>query len=207
MKKIFTLFAILIASIQLYSQSVHIGLSGGYCIPLATDLQTLNAIQIENYGYPPFYTSYRAVTPKSSGQGGNIAIHVDWFSKHNIGFGLKLNALFSSPISYSYLVNYLNGAVVKYDYKDKPFSFQFMPHASFKHDFKVVSPVLEMGMLIGVTNVVQDYNAISNYGETSTSSMRLYGNVLLGFYSSLGLAFRVSPAVSIPLAVNCSAGS
>lgn len=208
MKKIFTLFSILVVSVSsIHSQAVHIGVSGGYCLPLATDYGTVHAEQFEINYYPHYYTGYRKITPRSSGQGANLAMNIDWFSKSNIGLGLKLNALFSSPVAYSYRVEYLGGTIVNYDYTSKAFSFQFVPHASFKHDFKVVSPVLEMGMLIGLNKVNESYNAASASGGRQSSDMNINGNIMLGFYSSLGLAFRVSPVIRLSLAVNCTAGS
>ena len=208
MKNIFTtVFISAFFSASLLAQSFNIGITGGYNAPLAGSFNTVNATQFENVGFPQYYTSLQTVTSASFGQGGNIALNLDWFSKKNIGCGLTMNALISSPYSYSTTVNYLSGVSAQYNFTDHPFSFQFIPHISFKHDFKVVSPILEVGMLVGITHVTEDYEAVGTNGTQIQSSINNHGNVMLGFYSSLGLAFKVSRVVRIMLAVTCSAAS
>lgn len=185
----------------------QLSVSGGYCLPLASSFNSVNQTEYQNQGFPQYYTANQQITRTSYGQGGNIALALDWFSKSNIGCGLKLNAMISSHYSYSANVNYVDGTTANFNFTDKPFSFQFVPHISVKHDFKIVSPILEMGMLVAVTNVVDDYQAAYSTGDVVQSSINHHGSVMLGFYSSLGLAFKVSKAVRITLAVNCSAGS
>jgi hypothetical protein len=206
-KTIITLLFSACISSSLFSQSFTIALTGGYCLPIASSFNSKSAIEFQNAGFPSFYTAQQNLAYTSYGQGGNIALSFDWFSKKNIGCGLKLNAMISSPYSYTAAVTYLNSNSANYSFTDKPFSFQFIPHISFKHDFKVVDPILEMGMLIGITNVKEDYQANYTSGDVVNSTINNHGNVLLGFYSSLGLAFKVSKTVRIMLTVNCSAGS
>jgi len=208
MKHIFTtLLFSAVLSLSLSAQSFNIGITGGYCAPIASSFNSVNSNQIQNQGFPQYYTSVQNLVSASYGQGGNIALNFDWFSKKNIGCGLTMNALISSPFSYSTYVSYLNGESAIFDFTDHPFSFQFIPHISFKHDFKVVSPTLQLGMLIGVTHVVTDYQADYSTGDIVQSSINNHGSAMLGFYSSLGLAFKVSKVVRIMVGVTCSAGS
>ena len=185
----------------------HLSFSGGYCLPLASSFSSVNETEFQNTGFPQYYTVSQQITRTSYGQGGNIALALDWFSKNNFGCGLKLNALISSHYSYSANVNYLDGTSANFNFTDKPFSFQFAPHISIKHDFKTVSPILEIGLLAGITNVRQDYQAAYSTGNEVVSSINNHGSVMIGFYSSFGLAFKVAKVVRITLALNCSAGS
>jgi hypothetical protein len=208
MKKNYTLLLFsLLVSATLLSQSVSIELTGGYCAPIASDFSSVSTKEFQSATYPNFYSTYRDLHSTSYGQGGSVALNVNWFSKKDIGCGLRANALFSSPFSYNVYVTYLNGNGANFNFTDRPFSFQLVPHISFKHDFKVVSPILEMGMLLGFTHIDEDYQALYNSGDVVQSTIHNHGSILLGFYSSLGLAFRVSKAVRIMLAINCSVGS
>jgi hypothetical protein len=205
-KNLLVLFVALI-SCTVWSQSVIFGLAGGYCAPLASDTRSVDEIQFENSNFPRYYASYENLKSVSYGQGGNIAFYFDWFSKKNIGCGLKLNAMIGSPFSHTATVYYIDGTVGDYSFEDKGFSFQFIPHINFKHEFKRVTPILELGMLIGVTNIEQSYHASFSKGYQINSTVNDHGNALIGFYSSLGLAFKVSKVVRITLAMTCSAGS
>jgi hypothetical protein len=200
-------FLLFVSGTKLAAQSVSIDVTGGYCAPIASSFSSVSIRQFQNTAYPYFYSTTRTVKSTSYGQGGNAALNFNWFSKKDIGCGLRMNILFSSPSSYTADVVYLNGNNATYHFTDKPFSFQFIPHISFKHDFKVVTPVLEMGMLIGLTHVTEDYTALYYSGDVVQSSINNHGGALLGFYSSLGLQFKISKAVKFLLAVNCSVGS
>ena len=202
------LAALLILATHLYSQSFNMSISGGYCFPLASEMHVNTITQFANPNYPNTYsTILQSVKPNSFGNGGNVALSMDWFSKNNIGFGLKVNALISTPVNYSASSTDANYNIYNYNFTDKAFSFQFIPHLNFKHDFKKVSPYIEMGMIIGVTQMNESFVATDNNGNTFSSDTKNYGNALLGFYSSLGVAFNVSKVVKLTLAVNCSAGS
>ena len=143
----------------------------------------------------------------SFGQGGNDSLNLHWFSKKNIGFGFKLNTLFGSGFSHNETLSTFTGTEF-YKYTNKSFSFQFIPHLCFRHEFKVVSPVLEAGMIIGMAQINSHYQVThSFYTDIIKSTVRDYGGVLLGFYSSLGLSFNVSRVVKINLALNGSVGS
>jgi hypothetical protein len=200
------ILVLLLSPSILYSQSVTFDITGGYCFPAAPDMRNINSTVYENQTFPYFYTTAASVKPVSFGKGGHLAFGFNWYSKKNIGFGLKLNGLFSSPFAYSTTVVYLQGVAVDYKLTDKAFSFQFIPHICYKHDFKVVSPMIETGMIIGITAIRQSYRGA--YGSTEVySAARDYGGAMVGFYTSAGLAFNVSKVVKIMLAVNCSVGS
>ncbi|MCW3124962.1 MAG: hypothetical protein JWO03_620 [Bacteroidetes bacterium] len=208
MKQIFTILSILFCfGGALFSQSVSFDISGGYCAPIASAFSTVSDKEFQTATYPHFYSTTQTVKSTSYGQGGNVALNFNWFSKKDIGCGLRANVLFSAPFSYTIDVTYLNGNNATYNFRDRPFSFQFIPHICFKHDFKVVTPVIEMGMLIGITHVNEDYTANYFSGDVEASTINSHGGALLGFYSSMGLQFKVSKAVKILLAVNCSVGS
>ena len=208
MKKTYTLL-LLCAFISgtLFPQSVSLELTGGYCAPIASNFSAVSTKEFQSATYPTFYSTYQDLHSASYGQGGSVALNVNWFSKKDIGCGLRANALFSSPFSYTVYVTYLNGNGANFNFTDRPFSFQLVPHISFKHDFRVVSPILEMGMLLGFTHIDEDYQALYNSGDVVQSTIHNHGSILLGFYSSLGLSFKVSKAVRVMLAVNCSVGS
>ena len=206
-KTIVTCLFFVSISASLFAQPFMISIAGGFCAPIASSFNSTYETEFQNQGFPKYYTAYQSLKYTSYGQGGNFAFAFDWFSKYNIGCGINMNTLISSPYSYSAFVTYLNGGSATFDFTDHPSSFQFIPHIDFKHNFKIVSPILQMGMLIGITHVKQDYQADYSSGGVVTSSINLHGGALLGFYSSLGLAFKVSKVVRITLGVNCSVGS
>jgi hypothetical protein len=204
-KVIFTLlFSVYISA--LFAQ-FSLSVTGGYCLPIASSYRTKTRIEFQNQNFPNYYTTQESLSSASFGQGGNIALALDWFSKKNIGCGLKLNALISSPYTSTASVYYLNGSAADFTFVEKPFSFQFIPHISFKHDFKKVSPIVEMGMIIGITNIKEDYHAESSSGGVLQSSINSSGGALVGFYSSLGLAIRMSRTARFMIGLTCSAGS
>ena len=207
MKTFAPLLIFILFSATLPAQSFNIGISGGYDIPIASSFNYTKTVEFENQNFPHYYSTYHELANTSYGKGGNIAVTMDWYSAKNIGCGLKLNALISTPFSSSEDVFYLNGTKATFNFTDKPFSFQFVPHINFKHDFNKVSPYLEMGMLAGITHITQDYDAKNNTGSEIKSSINNKGNVLLGFYSSLGVAIKMSQVVHFTASVNCSAGS
>ena len=206
MKKV--LFTLLFStSISALFAQFNLSLTGGYCLPVASSFHAKSRAELQNQNFPNYYTTQESLSYTSFGQGGNIALSLDWFSKKNIGCGLKLNALISSPYTSTAAVSYLNGSSANFTYVEKPFSFQFIPHISFKHDFKKVSPILEMGMLIGITNIKEDYHAESTSGGVLQSTINNSGGALIGFYSSLGLAIRMSRTARFMVGLTCSAGS
>ncbi len=197
----------IVFSATLSAQSFNIGIAAGYDAPIASSFNSTNTVEFENQTFPYYYSTYHKLAYTSYGKGGNIAVTLDWYSSKNIGCGLKLNALISTPFSYSDFVTYLNATTATFNYTDKPFSFQFVPHINFKHDFNKVSPYLEMGMVVGITHITEDYDAKNSLGSEINSRVNYHGNVLLGFYSSLGVAVRISQVVHFTASINCSAGS
>jgi hypothetical protein len=208
MKKYLPAVAILflLLSSDVFAQSVTIDLTGGYCAPIAPGTRIVNAMIIEVATPPFYYTALGTVKTVSYGQGGNVALGFNWYSRKNIGFGLKLNAMIGSPFSYSSRVVYIGGDVANFNFTDKPFCFQFIPHFSFRHEFKVVNPVIEAGMIIGIASIKQSYDA-THFSDHISSSTRDFGGVMMGFYTSAGLSFNVSKVTKIMFAVTCSAGS
>jgi hypothetical protein len=208
MKKYLPAIVLLFLSLSsnIIAQVVTIDLTGGYCVPIAPGTHTVNSTVYEIPVAPNFYTVAGTVKTVSYGKGGNVSLGFNWYSKKNIGFGVKVNAMISSPFSFSTRVVYMTGDVANYDFINKPFCLQFIPHFSFRHEFKVVSPVIEAGMIIGMASIRQSYNAtyLSHHVYSTT---RDYGGAMLGFYTSAGLAFNVSKVAKIMLAVTCSAGS
>ncbi|MES2621175.1 MAG: hypothetical protein V4615_10015 [Bacteroidota bacterium] len=190
------------------SQSVTLDVMGGYCFSIApsTEATVKNVSQIAVYPY--YATTYAQVKRMSYGKGGNLSFNFNWYSKKNIGFGFKGNILFGSSFKYSNYVTTISAGKETFDYTDNSFSVQLIPHLCFRHDYKVVGPVLEAGMIIGMAQIEHHYTATSSvYSGTIKSTVREHGNALLGFYSSVGLSFNVSKVVKINLAVNCVAGS
>ncbi|HLP50259.1 MAG TPA: hypothetical protein VK154_05205, partial [Chitinophagales bacterium] len=73
---------------------------------------------------------------------------------------------------------------------------------------KVVSPVLEAGMIIGVAHIDRQATIKANYSQRIIqTTTRDFGGALIGFYSSVGMSFNVTPVFKINLAMNCTAGS
>lgn len=206
MKRVIFTFLFFAPISALFAQ-FSLSLTGGYCLPIASSFHAKSRVELENQNFPNYYTTQESLSSASFGQGGNIALSLDWFSKKNIGCGLKLNALISSPYTSTAAVSYLNGTSANFTYVEKPFSFQFIPHISFKHDFKKVSPILEMGMLVGITNIKEDIHAESNSGGVLQSTINNSGGALIGFYSSLGLAIRMSRTARFMIGLTCTAGS
>ena len=210
MKNIAAALMLVICSHTLLAQKFSVEITGGYCAPLASDMHTTNATQFQvPVGYGVYAATTQTVTAQSFGQGGCVALNLNYFTKKDIGFGIKLNALISAPATAVINVTYYNNGtaqLVPYTYTDNAFSFQFVPHISFKHDFKRVSPILEMGMIIGVTNINSSYTGVTST-DVFQSTINDHGGAMLGFYSSLGLAFKISKAVKFLLAVNCTAAS
>ena len=193
---------------HVFSQSVTIDISGGYCLPIAQSTEALVNYRVQVSTPPHTYTTYAKLKRVSYAQGGCVALNFNWYSKKNIGFGLKLNAQIGSAFKNKTVLIAPSTGTEYYDFTDKAFSFQFIPHLCFKHDFKKVSPVLEAGMVVGLTEINHTYTATSSfYSETINSRVRDNGGVMLGFYSSLGVMFHVSKVVKINLAVNCIAAS
>lgn len=183
-------------------------ISGGYCLPLAQSTEPVVLNQAQSTTPPHYYTTYASLKRMSYGQGGCLAVNLNWFSKKNIGFGVKLNLMFGSAFKHSTTLTTATTGNEYYTFSDKSFSFQFIPHICFRHDFKKVSPVLEAGMIVGMVQINQDYTITSSfYSEQIHTKVRDYGGVMLGFYSSLGLSFNVSEVVKINVALNCIAGS
>jgi hypothetical protein len=208
MKKYLPAIVLLLISLstQVIAQAVTIDLTGGYCAPIAPGTRAINRTVYEIPVAPYYFTSEATVKTVSFGKGGQVALGFNWYSKKNIGFGIKLNAMISSPFAYTTRVYYINSYVADYSFTDKPFCFQFIPHFSFRHEFKVVNPVIEAGMIIGIASIKQDYHA-TYLGHNVYSSSRDFGGAMLGFYTSAGLSFNVSKVVKIMLAVTCTAGS
>lgn len=203
-KPLYLLPVFIAASISLYSQSFDLGISGGYCLPLASGFYSNNTIySAMGNGYSPTQVN---LAPFSYGNGGNVALNADWFFNKNIGLGLKFNALISAPLNSS--ASYTGGSgTINYNFTNKAYSYQLIPHINFKYDFRVVCPYIEMGMLIGFTHINEAYVAQDNNGNEATLSENLNGNIMLGFHASLGVAFRVSKAVRITLAVISNSGT
>lgn len=208
MRYLSILFLLCIFSITANSQVViTIDITGGYSAPLARQMASVVRAEIGDTSFPYSYLVYAKMKGISYGQGGNLALNINWYSKKNIGGGIKFNTFFSQKFAFQTRVFVTNG-IVLYDYSSKVFSFQFIPHLSFRHDYKVVSPVLEAGMIIGLARINQKstytYNFNSDKIETGITHS---GNVMLGFYSSVGLSFNVSKVVKINVAVNCHVAS
>lgn len=200
-------FAIALLFNIVNAQKVSFDITGGYNVPLARQTEAKTEYVQSRSSQPYFYSTSARLVPVSYGQGGNLAINLNWFSKKNIGFGLKLNVNFGSPFQHSAVINQ-PGYQEFYDIKSRSFSMQFIPHVCFRYDFKKVSPVLEMGMILGAAFVDHNYIiSASNQSTTILTKVRNYGNILVGFYSSMGLSFNVSKVFKINLVLTCSAAS
>lgn len=207
MKKAALSVSLFLIALTAYTQSVTLDISGGYCIPLASGMEPAQRVVGTAATFPTYFTTYARMRKKSYGQGGNVSLNLNWYSKKDIGFGIKLNLFFGSTPAYKTTVKY-NSDYEYYTYLDKPFSFQFIPHLCFKRDFKVVTPVIEAGMIIAATEINQRYTITTNYSPyTINTTTRDQGGAMLGFYSSVGLLFNISKVVQFNLSMNCTAGS
>ena len=189
------------------AQGFWLDITGGYAAPIAGSLTDFSSSQIQLATFPNYAATNRQLSYMSYGQAGNVALNLNWFSKHDIGAGIKLNAQITSPFDHTAYVSYIDGTSANFNYKEKAFSFQFIPHISFKHDFKVVCPVLEMGAIVGITDLTEDYQGTRSTGNSFSSSVKYSGGAMLGFYSSLGVKIKVTKVVAVLLAVNCSVAS
>ncbi|MBS1617918.1 MAG: hypothetical protein JST76_05345 [Bacteroidetes bacterium] len=185
------------------AQSFVLSFGGGGDAPIARTYTTSYQSQV----YSPTATYVTRVAPVSLGQGGNLFVALDWYSIKDIGAGLKINGFFGAPFKiYSEELN--NGGVVIYNIAQQGFSGQFIPHFSFRHDFKKVTPVAEIGMMIGLSGIKETINGNYNSGASTMSSVIWEkGDVSLGFYSSLGIQIKLSRHVSLSLAAVCIAAS
>ncbi|HLP51682.1 MAG TPA: hypothetical protein VK154_12415, partial [Chitinophagales bacterium] len=112
------------------AQTVTFDISGGYCIPLAGGTEPIERKVGTGTTFPYYYTTYASVRKKSYGQGGSLALNLNWYSKKSIGFGVKVNFLIGGSAPYT--INVYDGSNVEFStYRDKPFAFQFIPHACF----------------------------------------------------------------------------
>lgn len=192
----------------LNAQSVTIDLTGGYNAPLASTLRAEKVVEVENTGIPNYYVTYEKTKAVSYGQGGNLAFNFCWHSKKNIGFGIRLNALFSQSFSSSLSVKNLDATTTSVNYKQSPFSFQFIPYFSFKHEFKKVTPFVEAGILIGATqisNTIKLTNSNSNLryeiGQVDD------GGAIIGFHARLGILVNITPKFKFVTALESNVGS
>jgi hypothetical protein len=209
MKKKFLLTSLAITLFlhMVNAQQISFDITGGYNVPLARQIEAKTEYVQSISTAPYFYSTSAKLRAVSYGQGGNVAVNLNWFSKKNIGFGLKLNAHIASPFNHTATIAGV-GFQEYYTIKDQAFSIQFIPHLCFRYDFKRVSPILEMGMILGTAFIDHNYTiTASNQTETIQTRIRDNGNVVVGFYSSLGLSFNVSKVVKIKLALTCNAAS
>ncbi|MES2619979.1 MAG: hypothetical protein V4615_03935 [Bacteroidota bacterium] len=201
--------ALIFFSFSAFSQTVTLEISGGYSVPLARSYEAIERYGSQDSIFPFYYTTEVKLKPRSFGQGGCIGLNFNWFSKKNIGLGIKVNTLFGTSFKHAsmvYTTTYTYNEF--YDYTSKSFSFQFIPHLSFRHDFKVVSPMLEAGLILGITQLKHRSIITANYNsQTIETNVREGGGAMIGFYSSLGLLFNVSRIVKINVALNCMAAS
>jgi hypothetical protein len=205
MKKRFTLLCFSLLIQMLHAQSFRFSISGGYCVPIASTMNFSSYSQIQVPGYSNVYATTSGTLQRSSfGQGGCVGIALQWFSKKDIGVGLRLSANFGSAQKSSLAVSDTFGNRTNVDFTDHLFSFQFIPHVAFRHDFRVVSPVVELGMVIGANNIRQTYTEQNKFISSTTNE---HGGVMLGFYSSLALAFHLSPKVDMTVGLHCVAAS
>jgi hypothetical protein len=183
---------------------MRISVMGGYCAPVASDLVQVssNQIQVPNYSNVSATTS-ATLARRSYGQSGCAGLGIQWFSKKDIGFGLRLTAFIGSPLSSTTYLTNTSGGLSTYNFTDYAFSFQFVPHLAFKHDFQKLSLIAEMGLIVGANNIKQVYNI----NDIDASTINQHGGVMLGFYSSLGLGYHISKVVDFTLAVHCNAAS
>ena len=96
-----TITLLALSSQSVSSQVATLDVMGGYCFSIApsTEATVRNVSQISVYPY--YAATYARVKRMSYGQGGNLAFNFNWYSKKNIGFGLKLNMLLGSSFKYS----------------------------------------------------------------------------------------------------------
>lgn len=208
MKKQTSFILFLFSCLCLQAQSVTIDLTGGYNAPLAPTLRAEKVVEVENAGIPDYYVTYEKTKAVSYGQGGNIAFNFCWNSKKDIGFGVRLNALFSQSFSYALSVKNLDGTTTNVAYKQSPFSFQFIPYFSFKHEFKKVTPFVEAGLLIGAIQ-------ISNNIKLSNSNSNVHYNVgqvddggaIIGFHTRIGIMVNITPKFKFITAIESNVGS
>lgn len=194
--------------LETLAQTTTLDISGGYSLPIASSTEPFQRNVFHDTSFPFYYTTSAKVKSMSYGKGGTLALNLNWYSKKDIGFGFKLNLLVGTPFNHSEVLTDLTGDKYYYQSSDKALSFQFIPHLCFKRDYKIVSPVLEAGMIIGMAQVNRGYVlTYSKHPDKIESNLRDYGNVLLGFYSSVGLSFNVSKVVKINLALNCLVSS
>jgi hypothetical protein len=195
--------------LSVWAQSITFDFAAGYNAPIGGVLREKSVVIVEDQ-YGRFQTNYAETKSVSYGQGANVSANISWFSKKRIGMGLKMNALFSTPFHYEYkFFGYLE-TIENESYTEKAFSFQFIPHLAFRHDFKWISPVLEAGLLVGINTINTSVEVSNNYNAgmvVVATNVKDYGGAMLGFYSSVGMMFHVSKYVKLSLSMHASVGS
>lgn len=205
MKAIISCIFLFASSVAVAQTSVF-SFAGGGDAPIARVYTTSSETQVQSFGQG-YTTVAQKVKPVSLGQGGNISLAYDWFSKKDIGFGIKLNAFFGAPFTLYGDQTSSSGDRIQYSVAERGFAGQLLPHFSVRHDFKKVCPVLEIGMMVGVNGVKENYEGYYNQSNEVTSTTWEKGGVSFGFYSSLGIWVRVSRVVRFSVAANCIVSS
>ncbi|MBS1684670.1 MAG: hypothetical protein JSS76_07950 [Bacteroidetes bacterium] len=195
-----------IAGTYIYGQSSVFSFAGGGDAPIARSYTTSAETQVQQSGQS-YTTTAQSVKAVSLGQGGNVSLAYDWFSKKDIGFGVKLNAFFGAPFVVHGDQTTSAGDHIQYTVAQRGISGQFIPHFSARHDFKKVCPVLEIGMMIGVNGIKEDYEGYYNGSNQVKSTIWERGGATFGFYSSLGVWIKVSRVVRFSLAAHCIVSS
>lgn len=195
-----------ISATFIYGQSSVFSFAGGGDAPIARSYITSAETQVQQSGQA-YTTTAQSVKAVSLGQGGNLSLAYDWFSKKDIGFGVKLNAFFGAPFTAHGDQTTSSGDHIQYTIAQRGFSGQIIPHFSARHDFKKVCPVLEIGMVIGVNGIKETYEGYYNVSNKVTSTIWERGGATFGFYSSLGIWIKISRVVRFSLAANCIVSS
>ncbi len=203
MKNTLTFFLALGLVLNARAQSFIFSFGGGGDAPIARSYTTSYQSQVQSYGS----TTYtQRVKPVSLGQGGDIYLSFDWFSKTDIGGGVRIIGFFGASFT-QYVEQTNNGDRYQYDISQRGLAGQLIPHLSFRHEFNKITPIFEVGMLVGVNAIKETTNGTYNSSSHMTTTVWEKGGVSLGFYSSLGIQIKLSKRVSFSLAAVCTASS
>ncbi len=186
-----------------FAQNFVLSVGGGGDAPIARVYTSAYQSQVSTSSGIS-YT--QRVKPVSLGQGGNVYVAFDWFSKKGFGAGVKVNGFFGAPFIFHSEEVY-NSNIVKYDVSQRGFSGQFIPHLNFKHDFDRITPVVELGMMIGINGIQETTDGYFNNTSHMHTVVWEKGGVSLGFYSSLGIWIRLSRTVRLSVSATCIAAS
>lgn len=202
---------------QSQAQNFYVGLYGGYAFPFISQRAGSNSAETErdySMGTSATTGSYKLESVYANfGSGMNAGLKAGFVWKSGIGFELGYAQFFTPECKYTYDDKYYFDDVLQhsgygeYIYHTKLSTLSTgvvytMPTSKF-------APYVRAGLLVGFSKMSIDLNS-SYYNVNSSSnkyemSIDYTGKPGIGGYASIGLKYKIAPALSMYAEVNMNA--